>query len=83
MRRNTTRIMSIKLDPELDRALDEIARRKNVSRSWVVREALRQYAERPRQSALDVAGDLVGSVEGPADLSTNPRHLARYGKSAR
>ena len=32
-------------------------------------------------SALDLAGELVGSVEGgPGDLATNPQHLNEYGK---
>ncbi len=32
-------------------------------------------------SALDLAGDLVGSVEGgPGDLATNPKHLNDYGR---
>ena len=82
--RNTARaprLVSIKLDSDLDHELTEIARRKKVSRSWVVREALREYASRPRRSALDLAGDLAGSVEGPRDLSTNSRHLSGYGTS--
>ncbi len=83
MRNTKHRIVSIKLDPELDHELGEIARRKKVSRSWVLREALREYAARPRRSALDLAGDLAGSVQGPEDLSSNPRHLADYGKSSR
>jgi len=33
------------------------------------------------QSALDLAGGLIGSVRGgPADLSTNPKYMAGYGK---
>ena len=32
-------------------------------------------------SALDLAGDLVGSVEGGSgDLATNPEHLNDYGR---
>ena len=83
MRKTRPRIVSIKLESDLDHELTEIARRKHVSRSWVVREALREYAARPRRSALDLAGDLVGAVEGAHDLSTNPRHLDGYGKSER
>jgi metal-responsive CopG/Arc/MetJ family transcriptional regulator len=79
----SARMLSIKLDPELDHELSEIAHRKKVSRSWVVREALREYAARPRRSALDLAGNLAGSVEGPTDLSTNSRHLDGYGSSRR
>ena len=32
-------------------------------------------------SALDLAGELVGGVEGgPGDLATNPKHSNDYGK---
>jgi hypothetical protein len=46
----------------------------------VVREALRAYTVAPRTSALDLAGDLVGSLKGPGDLSTNKRHMKDFGK---
>ena len=32
------------------------------------------------QSVVDLAGELVGSLEGPGDLSTSPRHMAGYGR---
>jgi hypothetical protein len=30
-------------------------------------------------SVLDVAGDLAGSLDGPRDLGTSPRHLRGFG----
>ena len=33
------------------------------------------------QSALAAAGDLVGCVEGPSDLSTNKAYMAGFGQS--
>ena len=33
------------------------------------------------QSALEAAGDLVGCVEGPSDLSTNKAYMAGFGQS--
>ena len=33
------------------------------------------------QSALEAAGDLVGCVEGPSDLSTNKAYMAGLGQS--
>ena len=41
--------------------------------------------EQPEQtkrnvSASELAGDLIGSVEGPEDLSTNKKHMRGYGK---
>ena len=31
-------------------------------------------------SCLDLAGDLAGVLKGPADLSSNARHLKGYGR---
>jgi hypothetical protein len=28
----------------------------------------------------DLAGDLIGSLEGPGDLSTSPRHMRGFGR---
>ncbi len=33
------------------------------------------------QSALAAAGDLVGCIEGPSDLSTNKMYMAGFGQS--
>ena len=82
MARNTrrrTRVVTVKLESDLDRDLTEMAKRKNVSRSMVVREALRAYAGTRRASALDLAGDAVGSLRGPGDLSTNKEYLKDFG----
>jgi hypothetical protein len=51
-----------------------------MSRAAVVREALVAYAARELSSAADAAGDLVGSLKGPRDLSTAPEHLAGFGE---
>ena len=32
------------------------------------------------KSVVELAGDLVGSVEGPGDLSTSPRHMRGNGR---
>lgn len=76
------RTVSFKLPPKLDEALDELARSRRTTRSELVREAIEALAKaggrRPSVTAL--AADLVGSVDGPTDLSTNRKHLAGYGK---
>lgn len=75
------RTVTVKLPKHLDDALDRIARQRGISRSAVVRQALGAYAARPKLSALDLAGDLVGSVRGgPPDLSTNPKYMKDFGK---
>ena len=74
------RVVSIKLPEDLDNELSEIARRRNATRSAVLREALEAFARGPRRSVTAAAGDLVGSLEGPRDLSTSKKHMAGYGE---
>lgn len=74
------RTVSFKLPEDLDDALSELARSKGASRSAVVREALEALAKGKRRSVTSLAGDLVGSVDGPADLATNKKHMSGYGR---
>jgi metal-responsive CopG/Arc/MetJ family transcriptional regulator len=74
------RIASFKLPEELDQTLTAVARERHVSRSALVREAIENFVKPPRRSALDLAGDLVGSIDGPADLSTSPKHMKDFGE---
>jgi metal-responsive CopG/Arc/MetJ family transcriptional regulator len=74
------RVVSIKLPEDLDDELTEIAKRRNASRSAILREALESFAKGPKRSVVSVAGELVGSLRGPKDLSTNPKHLSGYGE---
>ena len=73
------RTVSFKLSKQLDDALSELARRRKSSRSALVREALHAMAT-GTHSVTQAAGQLVGSLDGPADLSTDPAHMAGYGK---
>ena len=54
------------------------------SKSAVVREILDEYLSQGKPAAevscLDLAGDLIGCVEGPGDLSTNPRYMSGFGR---
>ena len=79
---------SLKLSQDLEKALTTYAASRGASASSVVREALEGYladaqsaALRQPQSFSARAADLAGCVSGPADLSTNPAHLAAYGTS--
>lgn len=78
------RLVSVKLPLEIADEIDAMARARNLTRSDIIREAAAEYlvrADHPsRLSALAVAGDLVGSLEGPEDLATNPAHLEDFGK---
>ncbi len=77
--------ISIKIDPDLERALVLASEREHVSKSELMRRALASYLNQrgatSAPSALDLVGDLAGCFSGgPADLSSNPRHLEDFGR---
>ena len=79
------KVLSLKVSESLDRKLSAVVKRRNMSKSVVVREALEQYLDESHEvrggSFLELAGDLVGCVkDAPADLSVNPKHLDGYGR---
>jgi hypothetical protein len=74
------RTVSFKLPELLVRTLEELAHRRQTSRSALVREALQALVAQGAPSFGAAAADLVGSVEGPSDLATNPRHLRDFGR---
>ena len=72
--------ISLKLPEELDQRLTELAGRRKTTRSALLREAIEAYTRGGKRSVTAAARDLAGSIEGPRDLSTNPRHMAGYGR---
>jgi predicted transcriptional regulator len=74
------RTVSFKLPEQLDDALSELARRRKSNRSAVVREALEGLAKGKRRSVTAAVDELVAAVDGPVDLSSNPKHLRGYGR---
>lgn len=77
--------LTIKIPSDLAGALEKAVQRTHLSKSELVRRALVAYTARQEESrfvsALDKAGDLVGCFTGgPKDLSSNPKHLAGFGK---
>ena len=76
--------VSLKMPQHLAREISEVARRRGVSRSALIREALEAFlrAERtsPADSALSRAVDLAGAFPGPDDLSANPDYLRGFGE---
>lgn len=73
------RTVSVKLPERLDAALSDLAHRRRASRSALVREALEALATGPRRSVTSAVDEHIGTVNGPADLSTNPEQLIGYG----
>jgi len=75
--------ISLKMPEWLDLRLEEAARARRISKSAVVREALEGHlASDPAAGRPSVAGlamDLAGTVCGPADLSSSPRHMDGFG----
>jgi hypothetical protein len=71
--------LSVKLPPDLHAVLSREARRRNVSRSTLVRELIANALNGgagTSPSCADLAGELVGAVRsGRPDLATNPRLL--------
>lgn len=74
------RTISVKLPEVLDRELTELARQRHSTRSALVREALEAMVQAHPRSVAAVAGELIGAVDGPADLSSSPDHLVGYGE---
>ena len=77
--------LSFKVPEVLERRLAAVVKRRGLRKSTLVREALAQYLDEShavrRGSFLDLSSDLLGCVKGaPADLSSNPRRLADFGK---
>lgn len=76
--------ISLKVPDKLHAQLERLAKSRKQTKSDIVREALEQMLngqERSRPvSALELAGELVGSCQGPGDLSTNPKYMEGYGK---
>jgi predicted transcriptional regulator len=79
---------TIKLPAKLDRELTALAKERKSTRAKVLREALHAFAQRngktgnkTKQSVASLAADLIGSVtDAPADLSTNPKYMADFGR---
>ena len=74
------RAVSFKLPEQLDDALSDLAQRRKSSRSALVREAIEALATTKQKSVTAVVDALIGTLEGPADLSTNPKYRSGYGK---
>lgn len=77
---NPMRTVSFKLPEQLDNELSALAKRRGSSRSALVREALQTLSASRRRSVTAAVDELIGTVDGPQNLSTNPRHMRGYGR---
>ena len=75
--------ITCRIPEKLDAALGAQARHRRVPKAVVMREALARQVRRgaaPRApTAFELARSLCGSVRGPKDLSSNPKHLEDLG----
>ena len=74
-------VLSIRLDASLVRQLDERAAQAKISRSELIRSALRNALSERRGAAYDALARYAGVMEDPADLSTNKKYLATLGRT--
>jgi hypothetical protein len=77
--------ISLKLPEDLLAHLNNEAKARGVTKSWLVRESLEKALRNPSPdgtaSCYDLARDLAGSVKGlPRDLADNPKYMEAFGK---
>ena len=76
--------LTVKVPEELDLKLAAVAKKMGESKSNLIRTAIEHVVISSSgitaNSCLDLAKDLVGSLDGPTDLSHNKKHLAGYGQ---
>lgn len=76
--------VSLRLPDELLAKVTALARRRNVSKTAVIRDALESFVDGNTAdegaSAFDLSSDLIGSLDCPRDLSRNKRHMQEYGR---
>lgn len=79
-----SRTITVKIPRSLAARLSAAVRRRKTSLSAIVREALEGHLQsrplEPPGSFLELAQDIIGSVAGLADLSTNRGRLRGYGR---
>jgi len=76
--------LTVKVPEALDLKLSAVAAKRRESKSALIRAALDHILKSSEaitpNSCLDLAKDLIGSVEGPSDLSYKNKHLKGYGR---
>ena len=80
------RRISVRIDEELHKKLEQRAATIRIDESEIVRRALTEYLSKheTRQSAYDLfkKAGLIGIIKaGPKDLATNKKHFEGFGQS--
>ncbi len=75
--------ISCRIPERLEAELTAEARRRRVSKSTIVREALEQRLKRARKAspvtAFDLAKSVCGKLQGPSDLATSTKYMEGFG----
>ena len=77
------KVFALRLPDPLAARLASLARARGRAKSVVVRDLLEQVlanCKQPPVSCLVLAGDLVGCLQGPGDLSVNKKYMEGFGK---
>jgi len=76
--------LSLKVPAQTERRLAAFAASRGMGKSEAIRAALEAYLKAEGRSGvgsvLELAGDVVGCVRGPGDLSTNPKYMKDFGR---
>ena len=76
--------LTLKVPSGIKEKLKTYSKRKGITKSEIVRNALLDYFERDdfdkEGTFYDLAQDLAGSINTKSDLSTNKKYLAGYGQ---
>lgn len=78
--------LTIELPDDIAARLAAASERKRVPPSQIVQEALERALPTPAvrgESLAEKMKDLIGCFDGPADLSTNPKHMEGFGQCRR
>jgi hypothetical protein len=74
-------VVTVKVSESLNRRLTSEAARRGVSKSALLREAAAKQVCKIRGSLAERARHLIGSIDGPGNLSKKSKTLAGYGRS--
>ena len=76
--------VTVKMPKELHARLEAEAARRGTTKSAVMREAFAQRpAVSPKSSLYERAKHLIGSIDGPGDLSARSKKMEGYGRYRR
>ena len=76
--------LTLKVPEIIKEKLNSFAKKKGLSRSEIIRNALLEYFSRDELDKegtfVEFSKDLAGSIDGPSDLSVNKNYIDGYGK---